>query len=166
MSCYRNILVAHDGSADAEAALEHALALARDQNARLKLLAVVPLSQGGNVSLPAAPVPDLGDMFGDSLRRAAESVPPDIGLHTQLLRGNPAETILRIARECDHDLIVMGSHGHGRLHRALLGSVSYRVLRESPVPVLLIRHHRACGEGADEPIVQALDPFDLPLERR
>jgi nucleotide-binding universal stress UspA family protein len=166
VSCYRNILVAHDGSADAEAALKHAVALARDQNARLKLLAVAPLSQGGNVSLPAAPVPDLGDMFGDSLRRAAESVPPDIGLHTQLLRGNPAETILRIARECDHDLIVMGSHGHGRLHRALLGSVSYRVLRESPVPVLLIRHHRACGEGAEEALVQALDPSDVPLERR
>jgi nucleotide-binding universal stress UspA family protein len=34
---------------------------------------------------------------------------------------------------------VMGSHGHSRFHRALLGSVSERVLRASRVPVLLMR---------------------------
>ena len=155
MSCYRNILVAHDGSADAEAALAHAVALARDQNARLRLLAVVPSVQGGNVSLPAVPVDDLGEFFAESLRRAAEAVPADIGLSTQLLRGNPAETILRAVRECDHDLIVMGSHGHSRLHRALLGSVSYRVLRDSPVPVLLVRH-RERDSAAEQDLVEKL----------
>jgi nucleotide-binding universal stress UspA family protein len=63
-----------------------------------------------------------------------------------VLRGNPPEVILRSIRECEHDLVVMGSHGHGRLHRALLGSVSYRVLRDSPVPVMLIR--RSCSPAA------------------
>jgi nucleotide-binding universal stress UspA family protein len=141
MSCYRNILVAHDGSADARAALEHAVELARDQRARLKLLTVAPLaSQPTNASSPAAPIHDLTDFFIDALRSAADSVPPDIGLTTQLLRGTPAETILKALREGDHDLLVMGSHGHSRLHRALLGSVSYRLLHDSPVPVLLIRH--------------------------
>jgi nucleotide-binding universal stress UspA family protein len=89
------------------------------------------------MSAPATP--DLHECFTATQRRAAASVPPDIGLTTQLLRGDPAETILCAVRKGEHDLIVMGSHGHGRLHRALLGSVSYRVLRESPVPVLLMR---------------------------
>jgi len=143
MSCYRNILVAHDGSVDAEAALEHAIELARDQRACLKLLTVVPPPhQSGNASLPVVPIEqaDSGEYFSGALRRAADSVPDDIGLRTQILSGNPAETILRVAREDGDDLVVMGSHGHGRLHRALLGSVSYRVLHDSPVPVLLIRH--------------------------
>lgn len=140
MSCYRNILVAHDGSADADAALEHATGLARDQHARLTLLTVAPLPhQPGAMGAPATP--DLLDCFTDSQRRATESVPADVSLTTQLLRGEPAETILCAVRKGEHDLIVMGSHGHSRLHRALLGSVSQRILHDSPVPVLLIRHN-------------------------
>lgn len=140
MSCYRKILVAHDGSADADVALEHASRLARDQHARLTLLTVAPPPhQPGAMGAPATP--DLLDCFTDSQRRAAESVPADVSLTTQLLRGEPAETILCAVREGEHDLIVMGSHGHSRLHRALLGSVSQRILHDSPVPVLLIRHN-------------------------
>jgi nucleotide-binding universal stress UspA family protein len=142
MSCYRHILLAYDGSADADAGLEHAVRLARDQHACLTLLVVAPLPhQPAAMSAPATP--DLLDCFADSQRRAAESVPPDISLRTLLLRGEPAETILRTARKGEHDLIVMGSHGHGRLHRALLGSVSFRVLHGSRVPVLLIGHKSA-----------------------
>jgi hypothetical protein len=89
--------------------------------------------------------PDLTDCFTASLRSAADSVPPDVGLTTRVLRGNPAEVILQSVREGDYDLVVMGSHGHGRLHRALLGSVSFRVLQDSPVPVMLIR--RSAGGG-------------------
>jgi nucleotide-binding universal stress UspA family protein len=142
MSCYRNILVAHDGSADADAALEHAIRLARDQHACLTLLTVAPLPHAP-AAMSASPTPDLLDSFKVALCRAVESVPPDIGLRTQLLRGEPAETIVASARKGGHDLIVMGSHGHGRLHRALLGSVSFRVLHDSHVPVLFMRHTSA-----------------------
>jgi nucleotide-binding universal stress UspA family protein len=139
MSCYRNILVAHDGSADADAALEHAAQLARDQHARLTLLTVAPLPhQPGAMGAPATP--DLHECFTDAQRRAADSIPADISVTTQLLRGDPAETILCTVRKGEHDLIVMGSHGHSRLHRALLGSVSHRILHASPVPVMLVRH--------------------------
>jgi nucleotide-binding universal stress UspA family protein len=142
VSCYRDILVAHDGSADADAALAHATRLARDQHARLTLLTVARLPHAP-AAMSTSATPDLVDSFADIQRRAAESVPVDISLITQLQRGDPAETILCTARKGEHDLVVMGSHGHGRLHRALLGSVSYRVLHDSPVPVLLIRHNCA-----------------------
>lgn len=138
MGCYRRILVAIDGSADAAAALEHAVLLARDQNALLTLLAVAP-PLSTPVAAGASSPPDLLDLSSRSLREATDSVPADIGIRTRLERGQPAETILRIAAAEEDDLIVMGSHGHGRVHRALLGSVSERVLETSPLPVLLIR---------------------------
>ena len=164
MSCYRHILVAYDGSADADAALEHAIRLARDQHARMTLLAVAPLPhQPAAMSAPATP--DLLGCFSESQRRAAASVPADISLTTQLLRGEPAETILRTAREGEHDLIVMGSHGHGRLHRALLGSVSFGVLHRSRVPVLLIGHKSAGSPDLElvHPAPAVAYPDDAPL---
>jgi nucleotide-binding universal stress UspA family protein len=67
---------------------------------------------------------------------------------SRLGHGDPATAILAIAADGVHDLIVMGSHGRGRIHRALLGSVSERVLREAPVPVLLMRASKGDGDRA------------------
>jgi nucleotide-binding universal stress UspA family protein len=138
MGCYHQILVALDGSPDAEAALRHAVTLARDQNARLTLLTVAP-PVATPVGAAASAPPDLLDIHSKILREATESLPEDIGVTTRLERGDAAETILRVVREDGQNLIVMGSHGHSRFHRALLGSVSEKVLRASAVPVLLMR---------------------------
>lgn len=138
MSCYQHILVAVDGSPDADAALAHAVTLARDQNARITLLTVSP-PVATPVGAGTSPPPDLLEPHAKILRKATESLPRDIGVTTRLERGDAAETILRIAKEDHHDLIVMGSHGHSRFHRALLGSVSERVLHTSAAPVLLMR---------------------------
>jgi nucleotide-binding universal stress UspA family protein len=142
MGCYHQILVALDGSPDAEAALRHAVTLARDQNARLTLLTVAP-PVATPVGAAASAPPDLIDVHSKILREATESLPEDIGVTTRLERGDAAETILRVVREDGQNLIVMGSHGHSRFHRALLGSVSERVLRASAVPVLLMRAGKA-----------------------
>ncbi|HEX2392278.1 MAG TPA: universal stress protein [Solirubrobacterales bacterium] len=138
MRCYHNILVALDGSPDAEAALRHAVALALDQHARLTLVTVAPL-QGQAVGTGAAAVPDPVEAHEKVLRQATDSLPRDVGVTTRLERGNPAERILRLAGEGNFDLIVMGSHGHSRVHRALIGSVSEKVLQTSRLPVLLMR---------------------------
>lgn len=137
MACYHRILVAHDGSPDAAAALAHAATLARDQNARVTLLTVVP-QPPKPVAIGAPPPPDMLGAHEKLLREATDSLPDDVGVTARLERGNPAETILRVAAE-GHDLVVMGSHGHSRVHRALLGSTSERVLKASEVPVLLMR---------------------------
>jgi nucleotide-binding universal stress UspA family protein len=141
VGCYRTILVAVDGSPDAAAALRHAQSLARDQHARLILLTVAPTASPQVVSpgvfLP--PPEDAGGLFARILREAADAVAPDIGVELRLDRGRPAQRILAVARECGCDLIVMGFHGHGRLHHALMGSVSDSVLRTGGLPVLLMR---------------------------
>jgi nucleotide-binding universal stress UspA family protein len=147
MGCYHKILVALDGSPDAESALMHAISLARDQNARITLLTVGP-SVNRAAAVGTAPPPDLIDVHQQILRDATALIPHDIGVTTRLERGEAAATILRIAREDDDDLIVMGSHGHSRIHRALLGSISEKVLSQSEIPVLLMRGN-GCADSAD-----------------
>jgi nucleotide-binding universal stress UspA family protein len=143
-SVYRNILVAVDGSPDAEAALAHASALARDQNARLTLLtAIPPLPATALLASGAAPPrSEVVRHYAEVLRRAADSLPGDVSVTTLLVEGSPARALVQRARSEEYNLIVMGSHGHGRLHGALLGCVSQKVLHASPVPVLLARAPR------------------------
>jgi nucleotide-binding universal stress UspA family protein len=148
VGCYRTILAAVDGSRDAAAALRHAATLARDQHARLIVLTVVPAAPTQTVTpagaLPAAVDNERG--FARILREAVDSLPPDVGVESRLVRGRPARRIVEIAEEAGCDLIVMGFHGHGRLHHALIGSVSDSVMRASTLPVLLMR-------AAQEPAV-------------
>ncbi len=58
---------------------------------------------------------------------------------TDLRQGRAAEEILRAAREQGADLIVMGTHGHGMLKRALMGSIATKVIAESEIAVLLVQ---------------------------
>lgn len=141
MGWYRTILVAIDGSRDAAAALKHATSLARDQHAKLVLLTVIPAAPPQTVG-PAGGMPVTVDPeapFARILRAAVDSLPPDVGVESRLVRGRPAPRIVEVAEEAGCDLIVMGFHGHGRLHHALIGSVSDSVMRASELPVLLMR---------------------------
>jgi nucleotide-binding universal stress UspA family protein len=56
-----------------------------------------------------------------------------------VMRGNPVDQIIEQAESRNCDLIVMGSHGHGNLTDAMLGSTARRVLRKSKKPVLVVR---------------------------
>ena len=62
------------------------------------------------------------------------------GLQTTalLVQGPTAETILQEAVKLEVDIIIVGSHGHGAVYQALVGSVSEAVLRNCVVPVLVV----------------------------
>lgn len=135
MSVFHRILVPHDGSPDSDAALELAVSLARDQNATLTLLTVVPELSAAATSVAGAY--DLDGVYGDINRRACDAVAADITLRTVVRHGAPAHVITDLA--ADHDLVVMGTHGRGRLGEALAGSVSRAVVHALRGPVLLMR---------------------------
>ncbi len=64
----------------------------------------------------------------------AAGVPCD----TKAVDGSPATEIVRRAQQINADLIVMGTHGHGGLAHAVLGSVTERVLHKAHCPVLVV----------------------------
>lgn len=147
---YRHVLVAYDGSLDADLALAHAVAIAQVSRARLALVTVVPpppllawQAPGGAIGIHAEQQKD----FEKRLRSAADQVPDDLPLTTRLLDGDPARELLRAARDGDHDVIVMGSRGRGRVSAAVLGSVSNHVMHEAEVPVIVI--HRPSDDDPD-----------------
>ena len=53
--------------------------------------------------------------------------------------GSPAEVIVETAKKLNCDLIVMGTHGHSAIADVLIGSTAKWVVRQSPIPVLVIR---------------------------
>ena len=55
-----------------------------------------------------------------------------------LVQGQTVQTILSEAQRLNANLIVVGSHGHGALYRALVGTVAEGVLRKAPCPVLIV----------------------------
>lgn len=53
--------------------------------------------------------------------------------------GNPAKEIVTAAREGNYDLIIMGTHGHSKLEESMIGSIAGDVIRQSSIPVLVVR---------------------------
>lgn len=60
-------------------------------------------------------------------------------VHTELRIGPPAREILDAAKEHEAELVVIANHGHGNLHRLLIGSVADRVIRMAPCPVVTVK---------------------------
>ena len=151
MPRYRHVLVAFDGSPEAELALDHAIAMAQVYRARLALVAVVPpppllawQAPGGMRGMHETEQTELEA----ALRRAADRVPDDMSVTTRLLDGDPARELLGAAGDGDHDVLVMGSRGRGRMTAALLGSVSNRVMHDADIPVIVI--HRPRGDAGPD----------------
>ena len=55
-----------------------------------------------------------------------------------LLKGDPAENLIKKAEELQIDIIILGSHGHGCLRKALAGSVSKSVIQHAPCNVMIV----------------------------
>ena len=74
------------------------------------------------------------------LKKAVEivgDVPAEI--HTELIEGDAAESIIEVANTRESSVIVMGSRGLGRLAGLVLGSTSQKVVSHAPCPVLIVR---------------------------
>jgi nucleotide-binding universal stress UspA family protein len=159
---FRNVLVAVDGSADAEEALSQAIDLAQSEHTRLTLIAGIPPAP----SLPAFGLS--GDTYAQlsadgrscaesALSRARDRVPANLPVTTILTEKPIRPALIEQIKQGGHDLIVMGSRGRGPVRSALLGSVSHYVLHHSPIPVLIV-HGAALPEAVEDEKVGAQKP--------
>jgi nucleotide-binding universal stress UspA family protein len=141
---FRNILVAVDGSEEAEQALAHAIDLAECEHARLTIISCVrqppPAAYIGGGAAAAGEAARAAEPETEAmLVEARERVPEHVSVSTLLSREPPRVAILRQIERGNHDLVVLGSRGRGALRSLLLGSVSHHVLHRSPVPVLIVQ---------------------------
>ena len=150
---FLNILVAVDGSEHGAAALRTATQLADEEHARLTVLTAVPPAPAFAqiTAAGAAALADVEELMGDAgkrIRRQVEELPRDLSVTSLVVAGHADEVILERLREGNHDLLVMGTRGLGRVGSALLGSVSQSVLHQAEVPVLVVHAPKAGASPA------------------
>jgi len=149
---FRRILVAIDGTSASRSAFRTALELAADQHAELDIVHVLeevgPVAFGpaGGVYAAAEYVEAMTEMVrknGERLLAAAakEAQTQGVAARTVMLPAgwSVSENILRQAKRQHADLVVLGTHGRRGLRRVVMGSDAEAVLRESRVPVLVVR---------------------------
>jgi len=140
---FHNILVAIDGSRDADQALMQAIDLAESEHARLTLFSAVAtppaaayIGVAGGVA--AALAREAETEAETILRDAVQRVPDGVSVNTVQSRDAVRPALIQQITSGRHDLVVMGSRGRGALRSVVLGSVSHYVLHHSPVPVLIV----------------------------
>jgi nucleotide-binding universal stress UspA family protein len=137
---YDNILLPFDGSEGAAAVLHHASELAHWADATVNVLYVADTARD-SVTVVEGHTVDALVQRGEDVVEEAEKTLETLGVSydTDVVQGNPPETIVDYAERFDQDLVVMPTHGREGLSRFLIGSVAEKVVRLSSVPVLTVR---------------------------
>jgi len=140
----RKIVVATDFSASSRPAFAAALDSARRDGARVVVLHVMtPPSPFVGDDLPGSWLELEARARQDAERRLAAAVSKaersGVATTGALVKGAPAEVIVRVARREGANLIVLGTHGRSGLGKLFMGSVAARVLGTAKCPVLTVR---------------------------
>lgn len=141
MCKYRRILVGLDGSDASRHALEEALKFAKETQAEVIAISVIPVLKGLASAL---------SIFGnikENLKKThvkaleeAEDLAEDFGMKikTILEEGKPCEKIIEAIGKFDCDLVITGRRGATSFDKILIGSTAARVLNESPVDMIIV----------------------------
>ncbi len=154
---YNRILVPLDGSAWGEAAIPHAVEIAKKFGSELCFLRVVsPTSTAALVTPAGMADPSMGsaveaeilaeaqeeemaaarEYLDGVMKRVSE---PGLKLCSDVIEGSPAPAIMHYVHKMGADMIVLTTHGRTGLARMVMGSVADQIVRQCGCPVLLIR---------------------------
>jgi len=139
------VLVPTDFSDYSELALQYGVSFCREYGAEMILLHVLedPFYPATGASFGF----DMSDFFtrmeAETRSRLEEIVSSeaarDIKIQPMIVRGTPFLEIIRVAKERDVDMVVLATHGRTGLAHVLMGSVTEKVVRKAPCPVLVVR---------------------------
>jgi nucleotide-binding universal stress UspA family protein len=145
---FNKVLVPLDGSELAERSLDPALLVSRRSGGKVILLSVpifrmvlAPGTVGLGQVLPDDSLDlvsrDQTEAYLERIKEARQE--PDLAIQTVVMEGDVAGNIVDLAANEEVDLIIMTTHGYSGFTRWMMGSITERVLRHAPCPVLVIR---------------------------
>ncbi|MFN2425347.1 MAG: universal stress protein [Candidatus Binatia bacterium] len=145
MKRFKHILAATDLSPESFSAVQYAAHLAEGQAAKLTVLHVPQTTT--LLFTDFAPPVDLLSLDRTIEKAARDTLESWVGRHVKsksgvrvvIRSGVTHEVICKAAADAGANLIVMSTHGRKGVGRVILGSVTERVLREAPCPVLVVR---------------------------
>jgi nucleotide-binding universal stress UspA family protein len=135
----KKILVTTDLSPHSLAAVEYASSFGTLYASRLYLLLVMDKKEGHHAREAHMHFSTEKDAHEALEEFANKNIHPDLRMNLVVRKGTPTEGILRFAEEEGIDMIVMATHGHTGLRHILMGNVTEKVVRHSPVPVLTVK---------------------------
>ena len=147
MKKIKSILVAVDFSEISVKALQTALDLAEQINAKLDVVHTLPMSE---IDLPAEGSAEFNrglvqqelEKTKDKLNQFVKELSNEnIDINELICLGDPKDEINKIAQSINPDMIVVGTHGRKGLSHLLMGSVAESIVRNAIVPVLCVRYH-------------------------
>jgi nucleotide-binding universal stress UspA family protein len=139
----KRVLIATDGSEGMDTVYRIAIDMAKTLNAKIYAVYVVDtasfqgLPQDDVIAMLRTKLYDMGWNVLRTLERRVREEGLDVAV--LLEEGEPAESIIRVAKKHGIDMIVMGTTGKSGIDRILLGSVAEKVLRYAHCPVLAVR---------------------------
>ena len=160
----KRILCPIDFSDFSQRAVDHAIAIARWYDSAITLLYVRPLVPIAPAAPEMLPSVTLSAEDRDELITAlARFVPADSGVSIEgdVVEGHAATEIVERAKALPGDLVILGTHGRSGFERLLLGSVTERVLRKAPCPVLSVPRQADDGAPVGPLFKRILCPVDL-----
>ncbi len=168
MITIRRILCPCDFSEFSTHALGYATALAKWYESSITALHVHPSVPPPPSEMPVYPQPialtaEMRETIQVELRRfAGRARSAGVPIEAVLLEGDPVTEILRYARAMPADLVILGTHGRGGFERWVLGSVTEKVLRKAPCPVLTVPRSAPVPAPADPAVFRRiLCPIDF-----
>ena len=137
---YNRILVATDGSDNAQRAADQTLDLARQYGAELHAVYVIETRTGYDNAIvdPDTVRQNLREDGKEALSGIAADGEPDVSVITSLREGVPHEELLSYSENQGIDLVVMGAKGRSEFKTILLGSTTEALLQAAHVPILVV----------------------------
>jgi len=135
------VVVAYDGLPSSKKALAWAVDFSKGEKCDVIVVTVVKPPEF------SSSIDEVDEFYADGERHqrpfleeaAVYGKQHDVTLQTELLRGHPAESLVRYAMDQKADMIVMGTRGMGAFKNLIIGSVAQKVIASSNIPVMVMK---------------------------